>query len=192
MKTRETHTDGRGNTYLRVDCDSVAYLGAPDITTPATTVMLAARQEGGARRVCRFMDSVEACSLVRMERLVSHARHEDDHMPGDPVEGFTFFPGDRAQAAWLRGFAEGLGCSMEYLLVGTPMDAVQFTCHYSLFRERGGFRALDEYCAPAYALEDFLEFAIYRVDGDGIRETPALSRGWTTATTRQTYKNTRK
>lgn len=127
--------------------------------------------------VSRYMSSEEACSIVRMVRLESNARHENDHMPGDPVEGFTFFPGDRAQAAWLRDFAERLGCSMEYLLVGTPRDAAQFTLHYSLFRERGGFRALDEYCTPAYALEDFAEFAIYRVREDGVRETPVLSRG---------------
>lgn len=169
MTGNGSHTDGRGNTYLAMDCDSVQDLGMlPGRTAP--------RQ---ARTVTRFMDSREACSLVRMERLESSVRHEADHMPGDPVEGFTFFPGDRAQAAWMQGFAEELGCSMEYLLVGTPRDTAQFTPHYSLFRDRGkgGFRAMDECCTPAYSLTDFSEFAIYRVEDGRIRETPALSVG---------------
>lgn len=74
------------------------------------------------------------------------------------VAGITFFPGGREQAEWLMDFAASLGCSMEYLLVGTPapggrLDRMERRC--SLFRDGTGWRPLDEFSTLGYRLEDF-------------------------------------
>lgn len=111
-----------------------------------------------ARQVFRFMGCEEAQRLCGMRKVVSGRRHADMRMPGDWVAGITFFPGGREQAEWLMDFAASLGCSMEYLLVGTPapggrLDRMERRC--SLFRDGTGWRPLDEFSTLGYRLEDF-------------------------------------
>ena len=80
-------------------------------------------------------------------------------------------------------FAASLGCSMEYLLVGTPapggrLDRMERRC--SLFRDGTGWRPLDEFSTLGYRLEDFGEYAFYRLDGGKPMHSPIVSRlaGW--------------
>lgn len=136
-----------------------------------------------ARQVFRFMGGEEAQRLCGMRKVVSGRRHTDMRMPGDWVEGITFFPGGREQAEWLMDFAASIGCSMEYLLVGTPapggrLDRMERRC--SLFRDGTGWRPLDEFSTLGYRLEDFGEYAFYRLDGGKPMHSPIVSRlaGW--------------
>lgn len=91
-----------------------------------------------ARQVFRFMGGEEAQRLCGMRKVVSGRRHTDMRMPGDWVEGITFFPGNREQAEWLMDFAASLGCSMEYLLVGTPAPGGRLGAASSETAQAGG------------------------------------------------------
>lgn len=106
-----------------------------------------------ARQVFRFMGGEEAQRLCGMRKVVSGRRHTDMRMPGDWVEGITFFPGGR-------------------------LDRMERRC--SLFRDGTGWRPLDEFSTLGYKLEDFGEYAFYRLDGGKPMHSPIVSRmaGW--------------